>query len=404
MMDQALSDVRVIDLTQAIAGPYCTKVLADLGADVLKIERPETGDPARRAGPFPGDEPHAERSGLFLHLNTNKRGITLDLKTAFGREVVRELVREADILVESFRPGTMEGMGLGYAELAAINPGLTYTSISNFGQDGPYRDWKGADIVFYAIGGSMHSTGMPDREPLKLAGTVCQYQAGNLAAAVSLMAFYGARDRGLGQQLDVSIFEAQAGSVDRRLQFLVGYVYSGIITRREDNVTGAFPSGVYPCKDGYFDIAGGGTFFPRTCQMMGRPELVEDPRFASVEARRDPGNKVAFEEIFRPWALARTKRECMEAGQAAKVYCGAIFTPEDVVQDAHFRDREYFVEVYHPETGPVVYPGAPFKMSRTPWAIRRPAPLLGEHNAEVYCGRLGYSPEELVMLRAEGLV
>jgi crotonobetainyl-CoA:carnitine CoA-transferase CaiB-like acyl-CoA transferase len=403
-MDQALSDVRVIDLTQAIAGPYCTKLLADLGADVLKIERPEVGDPARRAGPFPGDEPHAERSGLYLHLNTNKRGITLDLKTAFGREVVRELAREADLLVESFRPGTMEGLGLGYAELAAINPGLTYTSISSFGQNGPYRDWKGTEIVFYAMGGSMHSTGLPEREPLKLAGTVCQCQAGNLAAAVSLMAFYGARDRGQGQHLDVSIFESQAGSVDRRMQFLVGYVYSGYITRREDSVSGAFPSGVYPCKDGFFDIAGGGVIFPRTCQMMGRPDLLEDPRFATVEARRDPANKVAFEEIFRPWALARTKRECMEAGQSAKVYCGAIFTPEDVVQDPHFRSRDCFAEIYHPETGPVIYPGAPFKMSQTPWAIRRPAPLLGEHNAEVYCGRLGYSPEELVMLRAEGLI
>lgn len=405
MQNQALAEVRVLDLTQAIAGPYATKLMADLGADVLKIERPDLGDPARRAGPFLRDEPHPERSGLFLHLNTNKRGITLDLRSVFGREVVRELARDADILIESFRPGTMDRLGLDYATLSAINPNLTYTSVSNFGQTGPYRDWKGSDIVFYAMGGSMHSTGMPEREPLKLAGTVCQFQAGNMAAAVTLMAFYGARYKGIGQYIDISIFETQAGSVDRRLQYLVGYAYAGYITSREDNVSGtSFPSGVYPCKDGFFDVSGGGQFFSRACQMIGRPELAEDPRFSTPAARQDPSSKEAFEAIFRPWVLARTKRECMQAGQEAKVYCGAIFTPEDVVQDPHFREREYFVEVFHPETGVLLYPGAPYKLSQTPWAIRRPAPLLGEHNEAVYCGRFGYSLEELAMLRAEGLI
>jgi crotonobetainyl-CoA:carnitine CoA-transferase CaiB-like acyl-CoA transferase len=403
-MDQALSDVRVLDLTQLVAGPYATKVMADLGADVVKIERPGWGDPARRLGPFPRDEPHPERSGLFLHLNTNKRGITLDLKSEFGRSVVRELACDADILVENFRPGTMARLGLDYPSLAELNPRLVYTSVSDFGHTGPYRDWKGSELVLYAMGGSMHSTGVPDREPLKLAGAVGQYAAGNLAAAVTLMAFYGARYKGAGQWIDLSIYEAHIGNVDRRLQNLLSHIYSGRISTREENVLASFPSGTYPCKDGYFDLVAGGTLFPRTCQMIGRPDLLEDPRFRTMEARTDPANKDAFEEIFRPWLMARTKRECMEAGQAAHVLCGAVFTLDDLVEDPHFRSREYFVEVYHPETGLLRYPGAPFKMSETPWAIRRPAPRLGEHNLEVYCGRLGYGRQDLRHYRAEGLI
>jgi crotonobetainyl-CoA:carnitine CoA-transferase CaiB-like acyl-CoA transferase len=403
-MEQALSDLRVLDLTHLIAGPYATKVLADLGADVLKIERPGAGDPARRLGPYPRDEPHPERSGLFLHLNTNKRGITLNLKSDFGRDVVRELVRDADILVESFRPGVMERLGLDYPTLAAINPRLVYTSISNFGQTGPYRDWKGSELVLYAMGGSMHSTGLPDREPLKLAGTVGQYAAGNLAAAVTLIAFYGVRHDGIGQRLDVSIFETHAGSVDRRLQNLLSHIYTERISTREENVLISYPSGTYPCKDGFLDLNAGGTMFPRVCEMIGRPDLLDDPRFSTMEARTEPASKDAFEEIFRPWLMAHTKRECMAAGQAARVLCGAVFTLDDLVEDSHFRERGYFVEVDHPEAGTLRYPGASFKLSETPWAIRRLAPRLGEHNLDVYGGRLGYGRAELVRLRAEGLI
>jgi crotonobetainyl-CoA:carnitine CoA-transferase CaiB-like acyl-CoA transferase len=400
----ALNGVRVLDFTQAIAGPYCTKVLADYGAEVLKIERPRAGDPARQAGPFPADEPHPERSGMFLHLNTNKRGITLDLRSAFGRAVVEALAETADLVVESFRPGVMERLGLNYDRLAARNPRLVYTSISSFGQNGPYRDYQGSDLVFYAIGGEMHSTGLPEREPVKLAGAICQYQAGYLAAAVTLMALFGARRQGQGQYLDCSVFEAQAGSVDRRMQSFVRYIYAGYVLRRENNVRGAFPNGVYPCRDGYFDLDGGGIFFPRTCQMIGRPDLVDDPRFRTTEARSEPAHKDAFEAIFRPWLLERTKRECMEAGQAAKVYCGAVFTPADVLDDPHYRERGFFVELYHPETGPLRIPGAPFQMSRTPWAVRRPAPLLGQHNAEIIGGHFGFSREEQGRLAAEGLI
>ena len=176
MPDLALEDVKVLDLTHHVAGPYCTKLLADYGADVIKVERPGLGDSARSMGPFPGDAPHRERSGIFLHLNTNKRGITLDLKSRAGAKVVKELAREVDILVESFRPGTMERYGLGYETLRVVNPGLVMTSISNFGQTGPYRDYRSAEIMVYGMGGEMYSTGLDEREPVKLGVNVHLYQ------------------------------------------------------------------------------------------------------------------------------------------------------------------------------------------------------------------------------------
>ncbi|MGH8056805.1 MAG: CaiB/BaiF CoA transferase family protein [Candidatus Entotheonellia bacterium] len=187
MAVSALADVTVLDLTHHIAGPYCTKLLADFGAEVMKVERPDGGDPARRYGPFPHDEPHPERSALFLHLNTNKRGITLNLKSSAGREILRALVREVDILVENFTPHVMPKLGLAYAALESLNPRLVMTSISNFGQTGSYRDYKAQDIVMYAMGGAMNQTGVREREPLKMAGNLMQYQAGNMAAAATMI-------------------------------------------------------------------------------------------------------------------------------------------------------------------------------------------------------------------------
>jgi crotonobetainyl-CoA:carnitine CoA-transferase CaiB-like acyl-CoA transferase len=227
MLEQALSDVKVLDLTWHIAGPYCTKLLADFGADVIKIERPGEGDPARKMGPFPHGKAHPERCGLFLHLNTNKKGITLNLKSHKGRKIFKELVKFVDIVVESFSPRVMPSLGLSYENLKRVNPSLVMTSISNFGHNGPYRDFKASEIVEYAMGGEMYSTGIEGREPLKLGGNVVQYQAGTIAAVATMGALFAARYQGVGQHVDVSIMETQAGTVDRRLQHLLAYAYGG---------------------------------------------------------------------------------------------------------------------------------------------------------------------------------
>ena len=266
MPDQTLSGITVVDLTWYIAGPYCTKLLADYGAEVLKIERPPDGDPARRMGPFWGDDPHPEKSLLFSHLNLNKKGILLDLKADSGRKTVETLVRDADILVENFSPGVMERLGLGYDRLRQVNPGLVMTSISNFGQTGPYRDFLASELVLAGIGHDMYSTGIPGRPPLKLGGNCLQHQAGHMAAVATLAAYWHKQSGGgAGQHVDVSIQEVLAADTDHKTTNLVAFAYSGMsmtlgVVGRQDpreissDIT---PSGVYPCKDGFVRAAGG---------------------------------------------------------------------------------------------------------------------------------------------------
>jgi len=402
MADQALSDVKVLDLTWHIAGPYCTKLLADFGADVIKVERPAEGDPSRRMGPFPGDDPHPEKSGLFLHLNTNKRGITLNLKSAKGRNILKELVRNADILVENFRPGVMACLGLDYETLAAINPGLVMTSISNFGQTGPYRDFKATDIVEYALGGPMFSTGIPEREPLKLYNNVVAYQAGVLAADATMIALYGRDIRGTGEQIDFSIMEAMAGHIDRTPTMRIMYQYTGDINTRLP-VTQAFAGGVLPCKDGYVTLLGGSIFFPKMVKMLGMPELLQNPRFTSLVEQAKPEVAEEFFSILLPWLLERTKLEVWEAAQAVQMLSSPHYTPEDLVNDPHYNARGFWVDIDHPVAGRFKFPGAPFIMSETAWQIKTPAPTLGQHNAEIL-NKLGYTGEDLVELKQQGAI
>jgi crotonobetainyl-CoA:carnitine CoA-transferase CaiB-like acyl-CoA transferase len=405
MVDAALADIKVLDLTHHIAGPYCTKLLADFGADVIKVERPDGGDPARRYGPFPHDEPHPEKSALFLHLNTNKRGITLNLKSAAGKDLLKALVQEVDVLVENFSPRVMPGLGLAYDTLEALKPRLIMTSISNFGHTGPYRDYRAQDIVIYAMGGPMRATGVAGRQPLKMAGNLMQYQAGTMAATATMVGLFAARRHGVGQHIDLSLFETHAGTVDRQSTFLTAYAYAGEESRRQPpGPQGVLPRGIYPCLDGYICIYVTNEWWPRLARMLERPDLLTDPRFATPAARLNPEHQPDFDLIFYPWLLERTKQEIMERAQAARVLATAVNTPEDVLRDEHFRARGFFVEVEHAIAGRVTQPGAPFRLSETPWSIRRPAPRLGEHNLEVYGGLLGLSREELVVLREQGVI
>ena len=401
MAEQPLSDLRVLDLTHHIAGPYCTKLLAAYGAEVIKVERPGTGDPARHIGPFLNDEPHPEKSGLFLHLNTGKKSITLDLKSPTGVRVLKEMVAEADVLVENFAPRVMPSLGLSYEELEKINARLVMTSISNFGQTGPYRDYKAKEIVSFAMGGRMYSEGQPDREPLKYAGNVAQYLAGTVGALATMTATIGSRLMGFGQHVDVSIQECMMAATDSRL---LQWEYCGEEAEREARREGNYPTGVYFCQDGYIQMLGAGERrIRRVFQMLGMPELMDDPRFATGAARLH--HQGDFEAIFLPWLLEHTREEVFHQGQAAGVPVAPLYTMDEVLKDPQFVARGFFTEVDHPYAGTLTYPGPPFhKMSETPWQGWTRAPLLGEHNKEVYCGRLGYSKEDLVRLRACGVI
>lgn len=382
----------------SISAPYCAKLLADYGAEVIKVE-PPGGDPARRAGPFPKDVPHPEKSGLFLTVNTNKKGVTLNLKTAAGRDILKELVKSADLLVENHPPGHMDSLGLSYETLHAINPRLVVTSVTPFGLSGPYRDFQTTDLVSFALTNRMVLNGMPEREPLHYAQDVVWFQVGATAAAASIAAVCSSCATGHGHMVEISAMECMSGNVDARTLF---YQYTGWLPRRGAMGIG-YPYGAYPCQDGYVVFsAGGDRFFRRLCRAMGRLDLLDDPRWSTVEAR--PSNQEAFEEVLLAWLMARTKKEVFTISQENGVMCAPVYTVDELFTDPQLEARRFFTTVDNPVAGPLTQPGAPFVMAETPWSLRSPAPTLGQHNLEVYCGRLGYLPEDMVLLRSMGAI
>ena len=409
MPDGALAGLKVLDFTHYVAGPYCAKLLADYGADVTKVESP-AGDGARRVGPFPNDVSHPEQSGLFLHLNTNKRGVVIDLKQPDAAGIVTRLTSWADIVIENFRPGVADRLGIGYQRLSEINPALIYTSISNFGQTGPYRDYRGSEIVFYGMGGEMHSTGLADREPLKLGGNVGLYQAGAVAAVATM----GAALAGAfspdgydmpGQHIDVSILETQLGSVDRRQSALLAHQYTGELSHRPPSASsGGYPNAVYPTADGYLQINGSRMYWPRTVAMLGNPPELNAERWQDSAAQGDTAMQEEFEaEHLLPWMLERTRAEAWQAAQSSRVLSGPINTMADLDVDPSFNARGVFAEGGHPAAGPLRYPGRPFIMNESPWQLRRTAPLLGQHTAEILA-ELGYDDAAIGALAGSGTV
>lgn len=401
----ALDDLVVLDLTHYIAGPYCTKRLADFGARVIKIERPDGGDPARRLGPFPGDVPHPEKSGLFLHLNTNKESVTLNLKTLRGRQLLSRIVERADIVIESFHPRVLPSLGLDYPLLRKLNPQLLMTSISNFGQSGPYRDWHAEDLTLYAMGGEMYSSGATGRDPLRQASGLTLYQSGSVAATATMIGMFGVRRHNNGQHIDVALFETQAGSMDRRLTGLVAYQYNGATPGPEDpKPVGIMPSGIYPCKDGYVDIRTNVRWWDRLVAMMAMPELHDDPRFGPEDARLNPAHRDAFMEIFQQWLMQHTRQELMRTAQKARLPVTAVNDMAQVLTDPHFLERDVFVDIDHAVAGTWKFPGAPFRPQLTPWQQRRPAPLLGQHTETVLQEFAGVSIDDIATLRNQHVI
>lgn len=404
MPDLALADVRVLDLTHHICGPYTTKLLADYGADVIKIERPGEGDLARRLGPFKGDDPHPEGSGLFAWLNTNKRSVTLDLHHAAGRDALLDLAVRADIVVENFRPGVLDRLGLGYAALRARKPNIVLLSISNFGQTGPYREWAGSELVLFAMGGEMYSMGAAEREPIKMAGTAALIESASAAAVAAIGAIYGAKWGGEGTHLDISIYETQTGGVDRRHASIIGYQFSGRVSGRVSLAAAlGYPNGVFACADGYVELTGGGQRWPNTLRMLGNPPEFSGPEWQNPLITMQPQAREQFDAVFIPWLFAHTKREIWELSQREHILCAPLYTMEDLFTDPVFRERGFFVEVEHAHLGRFTMPGRPFVMTETPWTLRRPAPLLGQHTDEVL-REAGFSPERIAGLRAAGAI
>ncbi len=374
-----LDGIRVLDLTRNVAGPFATKLLADYGADVVKVEPPD-GDPARRYGPFFGDDPHPEKSALFLHLNTNKRSITLDPSTPAGATRLRELAATASVVVEDFEPGRAAEWGWGWETLSQGRGDLVMASITPFGQTGPYRDYKGSEITLQAMGGPMIVTGHGEREPLKLGGQIAQYHAGLALAFAIMLARLRVEAGGAGDYIDLAVYECQAGFRDRRTIALTAASYTGMVGRRA--IAGAtVASGVRPCADGYVNVV---AMRDRRVllEMIGREDLLARAEI-DLPVRELPQELAEeIEGAYLGWLMQRSMVEVVRQAQERRILCGAIVTIEDLLKDSHYRDRGAWDTIDHPDTGPVEYPGRPFLMSASPRPRPRRAPLLGEHNRE----------------------
>ena len=398
MNSAALHGVTVIDLTHHIAGPYATKLLADFGADVLKIERP-AGDPARRLPPFYHDEPHHEKSLPFLYLNTGKRSLTLNLKSETGRRILLDLLADADALVENFAPRVLPSLGLDYATLRAHNPKLVVASASNFGQTGPWRDYRATEIVEYALGGLMYIFGAYDREPLKHALHQAQFKAGANLASATLLALYHQRLTGAGQRVDVSIQESIAAALR---DVTNNYTYTGAVRRRQPNHTGDLTR-LRAVSDGYVlpnPGIGASLDWSVLVDFLDAPEL-DDPRFDNASSRLE--NAAALGDILDEIFAGKRKQEIFYAAHAKRFIYGVIDSPAETVANPQIQARGYYVPLEHPELGEITFPGAPFLMSDSPWQAAAPAPRLGEHNAATLSA-LGYTAQDLAYLRASEVI
>jgi crotonobetainyl-CoA:carnitine CoA-transferase CaiB-like acyl-CoA transferase len=400
--ETALDGARVVEICNLAAGPYCTKMMADLGAEVVKVEKPGVGDEARSRGPFLDDIPHPERSCLFLFLNTNKLSITLDIETKKGKELFKEVVTGIDILVEDKPPGMLADLGLGYEVLSELNPRLVMTSITPFGQSGPYRDYKAYPLNSFHSGaeGFITPTGdpFPDRPPLRVARYAGEYEVGIHSTLATLAALYCQRSTGLGQHVDISKQEAL---VDLNTYELLGYPYVGFFPTRS---TVLLPfGGIMPAKDGYGHLAlYEAVQWANLARLMGNPDWTEEDLYTDPDIRRQRSDEV--NEHLAEWTRRHTKHEIYHEGQKAGVATGAYQTPEEIMASEQLKSRCFFAELDHPEVGRQTYPTAPYRFSKTPWHGERAAPPLGEHNEEIYHKRLRHSKEDLARLRGTGVI
>ena len=392
MPDGLLPGVRVLDVGQGISGPYCAKILAQMGAEVIKVEPPE-GDSARRTGPFPGDSPHPEKSGLFLATNANKQGITLDLSSSDGAAAFRKLAAGADIVIENPPPDALEGHGLGYESLKNTNPGLVFTSITPFGNRGPYKDFKATDLVLYHMSG--HAHGMlgavkdPDSDPpIRAGGHQAELVGGMAAATATLMALYRKRMTGQGSRIDISSFEAM---VTQLISGLANSAYGRPAPPRDlakveeaaiGGMVGAI-GGILLCNDGYVAISPReDAQWERWLQVMGAPPWATDERYATRDARQR--NSPSLWKLLSDWSINHSKHEIARMGQEQRVPCFPVNTVQDLLSDEHLAHRGFFVEMEHPVAGVLRYPGAAYRFSNSQLPLtERPAPLLGEHNREI---------------------
>lgn len=393
----ALSNLKVLDLTRVLAGPFCTMMLADMGADIIKIEQAGKGDDTRAMGPFKNGE-----SAYYMNLNRNKRGMTLNLKDPRGKELFLEMVKKADIVTENFRPGTMEKLGIGYEDLKKVNPGIIYAAISGFGHSGPYKMRPGYDIIAQAMSGLMSTTGWPGGEPTRTGTAMGDVLAG-LSCAIGILAAVNARNlTGAGQKVDVALVDSAVASLE-----IINMIYlvEGRVPQRIGNrYESTYPYDSFKASDGSLVIGAGNTkLWQNLCKVIGRPELAKAPEYLEVQDRvaKHEELKVIIEE----WTRKYTVQEVLDMVNAGGIPCAPIMSIDKIVEDPHIAgDREMFVKTQHPVAGDLTVTGSHIKLSDTPASIRTPSPLLGQHNADILGELLGLDTEKVKELEEAGVL
>jgi crotonobetainyl-CoA:carnitine CoA-transferase CaiB-like acyl-CoA transferase len=392
-----LDGLKVLDLTRILAGPFCTMILGDMGADVVKVENPDGGDDTRRWGP-----PFVEgESAYFLSVNRSKRSVTLNLKVPRGKALLNDLLTRADVLIENFRPGAMERLGFGYEAAAARNPRLIYCSISGFGQTGPDALRPGYDLIVQGESGVMSLTGFPDGPPCKVGLSIADIIAGMYAVQGIAFALYARETTGRGQRIDVAL-------LDGMISFLTYQAGIYFATEKSPSRMGnlhptIMPYETFEAADGYLNVAVGNTsLFQRFCQVLDRPALAADPRFETDAGRVE--HRAALRPILEPLLRARPVAAWIEAFTAAGIPCGSIKTVAEVFASPQVLAREMVRTLAHPKVGPVKVTGNPLKMSETPGAVEQPPPLLGEHTDQVLTEWLGLDGEARMALRRDGVI
>ncbi|KAJ49055.1 CoA:oxalate CoA-transferase [Clostridium tetanomorphum] len=396
-MTKALEGIRVLDLTHAYNGPFCTTLLADNGADVIKIES-LNGDQCRSWGPI---DAKSGESGFYAFLNRNKKGITLNLKTEKGKKIFYEMVKTADVVVENFRMGVTKKLGIEYETLKEINPRIIFASGSGFGQYGPISNRPCYDIVAQSMGGMVNLTGFPNTPPAKVGPSIADNVTGIYLCVGVLMALYNREKTGLGQAVDVAMLDTIFSLLENSI---VVTTMTGEIPQRKGNIDPSIaPFDIYEVKDGYIAIGvGNDKLWAKFCNVIGRDDLIEDPRFLTNDLRCQ--NYVPdLQNLIREWAKDKTKKYLEELLDKCGIPCGPVLDMKEAIEHPQIQAREMMVHIDHPAIGEMYFQGVPIKLSRTPGSVEAPAPLLGQHNEEVY-SMFGIGKEELKDLKKEGVI
>jgi len=392
-----LQNIKILDLSRVLAGPYCTMILSDLGAEVIKVEIPETGDDSRCFGPFKNGQ-----SLYFLSINREKKSISLNLKSARGKEILKDLIKQVDVVIENYRPGTMEKLGLGYDTLKVVNPAIIYAASSGYGHTGPSSSKASYDILAQAMGGIMSITGWPDSPPTRVGMSLGDITASLYTAIGILAALHQRTITGLGQKVDIAMLDCQVSILENAItRYQVENKSPEPLGNRHPTIT---PFQAYKASDSYFVIAAGNdSLWVKLCEVLGRPDLAENSIFKTNKLRTQ--NIIELNAELDKTILTKTAEEWIEAIDKAGIPCGPINTIDKIMKDKQVLSRNMIVEVEDAKAGMIKIAGNPIKMSSIEEKPdRRPAPEIGENNFEIYSGLLGLSGEEINQLKLNGVI